>query len=296
MDLATLLPLAIKASILLMVLGLGLNASWQDAVYLVRRPGLLLRSLLSMYVFMPLVAAGLVVAFDLPTAVRVALLALAVSPVPPILPKKELKAEGHASYAISLLVTIAVLSIVAVPVAVSWFTAAFDRTGGVSPLAVTKVVLSSVLVPLALGIAIRQWATAIARRIARPVATLGTVLLFASAVPLAVASWPGIHALLGNGTVLIVAAMVVIGLAIGHLLGGPDLAERTVLALSTASRHPAIALAIAVGVGVESKSGLAAILLYLIVSTLVCVPYVMWRKSQALAKGTPVAPARSVLK
>jgi len=296
MDAHTILLLAIKASILLMVLGLGLNASWQDALYLFRRPWLLVRSLLSMYVIMPLVAAGLVVVFDLPTAVKVALVALAVSPVPPILPKKELKAEGHASYAIGLLVAIAVLSIVIVPIAVSWFTAAFDRTGGVAPLAVAKVVLSSVLVPLAIGIAVRQWATAIAKKVARPVATLGTVLLIVSALPLMYAAWPAISALVGNGTVLIIAAMVAIGLAIGHVLGGPDLTERTVLALSTASRHPAVALAIAVAVGVESKAALAAILLYLIVSTLVCVPYVMLRKRQSIAAHSPIAPARSVLK
>jgi bile acid:Na+ symporter, BASS family len=296
MDGASVLLLLIKASILLMVFGLGLNASWQDALYLFRRPGLLIRSLMSMYVFMPLVAAALVVLFELPTAVKVALVALAVSPVPPILPQKELKAEGHASYAIGLLVAIAVLAIVIVPIAVSWFAAAFDRTGAVSPMSVAKVVLSSVLVPLAMGIAVRQWATSIAKRIARPVATLGTVLLFTSALPLAYASWPEISALLGNGTVLIIAVMVATGLVIGHLLGGPDLTERTVLALSTASRHPAMALAIAVAVGVESRSGLAAILLYLIVATLVCIPYVMWRKRQATAVEPSIAPARSVLK
>lgn len=296
MDGATLLLLLIKASILLMVFGLGLNAGWQDALYLFRRPGLLIRSLVSMYVIMPLVAAGLVVAFDMPAAVKVALVALAISPVPPILPKKELKAQGHASYAIGLLVAIAIVSIVTVPLVVSWFTAAFDRTGGVAPLTVAKVVLTSILAPLAVGIAVRQWATPLAQKIARPVTLLGTVLLFASALPLAYAAWPEISALFGNGTVMIIAAMVVIGLAVGHLLGGPDLAERTVLALSTASRHPAMALAIAVAVGVESKSGLAAILLYLIVSTLVCIPYVMWRKRQAAAAEPPFAPARSVLK
>jgi len=168
MDLATLLPLVIKGSILLMVLGIGLNASWQDAVFLVRRPALLIRSLLSMYVIMPLVAAGLVIALDLPAAVQIALVALMVSPIPPILPKKELKAEGHASYAISLLVTIAVLSIISVPITVSWLAVAFDRTGGVSSLAIAKVVLSSVLVPLAIGIAIRQWATGIAKDLRDP--------------------------------------------------------------------------------------------------------------------------------
>ncbi len=286
MDLASLLPLVIKASILFMVLGLGLNASWRDAWYLLREPLLLVRSLLSMYVIMPLVATALVVAFDLPVAVKIALVALALSPVPPVLPKKQLKAGGHASYAISLLVVMAALSIVIVPIAVSWFTAAFDRTGQIAPLAVAKVVLASVLAPLAVGLAVRQWAPAFAKKIARPVATLGTVMLILSALPLAYAAWPDIRALFGNGTVLIIATMAAIGLVIGHVLGGPHFDDRTVLALSTTSRHPAVALAVAVAVGAESKPGLAAILLYLIVAMLVSIPYVVWRKRQSMTNHT----------
>jgi BASS family bile acid:Na+ symporter len=48
-----------------------------------------------------------------------------------------------------------------------------------------------------------------------------------------------------TSTALIIAAVAAIGLAIGHWLGGPNPDDRTVLALSTASRHPAIALAAA---------------------------------------------------
>jgi BASS family bile acid:Na+ symporter len=291
MDLASLLPLVIKASILFMVLGLGLNASWHDTLYLLRQPRLLARSLLSMYVIMPLVAAGLVVAFDLPLAVKIALVALAVSPVPPVLPKKQLKAGGHAPYAISLLVVMAALSIVIVPVAVSWFTAAFDRTGEIAPLAVAKVVLASVLAPLAVGLALRPWVPTFATRVAGPVALLGTMMLALSALPLAYAAWPDIRALFGNGTVLIIAAMAAIGLAIGHGLGGPQADDRTVLALSTTSRHPAVALAVAVAVGAQSKPGLAAVLLYMIVAILVSVPYVIWRKRQAATIHTSVASA-----
>src|SRR5688500_14428366 len=103
MELATLISIAIRASIGLIVFGLALNASPQDALYLFRRPGQLVRSLLAMNVMMPLFAAALAAAFDLNPAVKIALIALAVSPVPPVLPKKQLKAGGRASYAVGLL-------------------------------------------------------------------------------------------------------------------------------------------------------------------------------------------------
>lgn len=278
MDPATLLMIAIKASILLTVLALGLEASWRDAVFLFRRPILLGKSLLSMNVLMPVLAAGLAARFDLPVPVKVALVALAISPVPPILPKKQLKAGGHESYAIGLLVAIAVLSIVIVPFMVSWFAAAFGRVAEISPLVVAKAIAASVLAPLAIGIVIREWRPAWAARIARPVGLVGTVLLFASALPLLWTAWPAIHALFGNGNVLLIAAMAASGLAIGHLLGGPDPDDRTVLALSTASRHPAVALAIGVAAGEESQKAMAAVLLYMLVAIIVSIPYVAWRK------------------
>jgi len=281
MDAAGYLLLAVKASILLTVLALGLNASWQDALYLFRHPSLLIRSVLSMNVIMPLVAAGLVVAFALPMTVKVALVALAISPVPPILPKKQLKAGGREPYAIGLLVAIALLAIITVPIAVSWFASAFDRTAEIAPRAVAKLVLISVLAPLAIGIAVRQWAPVFAERIVGGVAMLGNVLLIVGALPLLYFSWPAIQALFGNGTVLIVAAMAAIGLAVGHLLGGPDPRNRAVLALSTASRHPAVALAVTVAAGEESRSEIGAILLYLLVSIVLSVPYVAWRSRKA---------------
>ena len=282
-----LLMIAIKASILLTVLALGLRANWRDASYLFGHPGLLLRSLVAMNVLMPLVAAGLVVAFNLPSAVKVALIALAISPVPPILPKKQLKAGGDESYAIGLLVAIAVLSVIIVPASVSWFASIFDRSAEISPLAVGKAVLASVLAPLALGIVVHEWRPALAERFAKPVGRVGTWMLIASALPLLYAAWPAIASLIGNGAAVLLAVMAMSGLAIGHMLGGPNADDRTVLALSTASRHPAVALAIGVAAGEESKRALAAVLLYVLVAVIVSVPYVMWRKR--LARRPPVA-------
>ena len=291
MNAVTLLNLAITTSIVLVVVGLGLHARWRDALYLFRHPLLLSRSVLSMNVIMPLVAAGLVVAFDLPLPVKIALVALAISPVPPLLPNKESKAGGKMSYAIGLLVAIALLAIVTVPIAVSWFASAFDRSGEVAPGHVAKVVLTTVLAPLAVGIALREVFPAMAAKLARPLAILGIALLAVSAVPLVYTAWPAVQALISSGTVLILAAMAVIGLGVGHALGGPDPDTRTVLALSTTSRHPAVALAVAVGAGVDKMPALAAVLLYVVVALLVSVPYVAWRRQRATAVDPALPPA-----
>ncbi len=278
MSLATLIPLVLKASIVLNVIGLGLNASAQDATYLFRRPNQLLRSLLAMHVVMLLCATVLAVNFDLHPAVKIALVALAVSPIPPLLPKKTLKAGGEASYAIGLVVAAAVLAIVIVPVAVELLGRAFGKPTHMSPGAVALIVLSTVLVPLAVGIAVRSLAASFAERIARSVSLGATVLLIASALPILFTAWPALVSLTGNGTIVALAGFVLVGLAVGHLLGGPDPEDRAVLALSTACRHPGIALAIAHASFPGQKLVLAAVLLYLLVSAIVSIPYLAWRR------------------
>ena len=69
-----------------------------------------LRSLASMLLVMPVLAVLMALSFDLTTAVEAALLAAALSPVPPILPNKQIKAGGESSYVVALLTTTALVS------------------------------------------------------------------------------------------------------------------------------------------------------------------------------------------
>ena len=67
-----------------------------------------------MLVVMPALAVAFAMAFDLHDGGdRVG--ASALSPVPPILPGKQIKAGGHASYVIGLLLSSALVAIVYVP-------------------------------------------------------------------------------------------------------------------------------------------------------------------------------------
>jgi BASS family bile acid:Na+ symporter len=84
-------------------------------------------------------------------------------------------------------------------------------------------------------------------------------------------------ALVGNGTLVAIAAFVVLGLAIGHVLGGPNPHDRSVLALATASRHPAIALTIA-QTNFPNQPVVPAILIYLILGVVLGIPYIKWRQ------------------
>jgi BASS family bile acid:Na+ symporter len=294
MDLHDLILLALHASIALILFAPALSASPEDVTYLVRRPGQLVRSLFAMNVVMPLFAAAVAAASAFDRAIEIALVALAVSPVPPFLPTRELRAGGRASYAIGLLVAAALFAVVFVPLAVELLGWAFGTQHHRVPAStVVRPVVIGVLAPLGAGLLTRYAAPALAGRIAKPVGLVGMILLVVAVLPVFATDWPTILALIGDGTLAALAAFVVVGLAAGHWLGGPDSDDRTVLALSTACRHPGIAIASAAATFPEKKGVLlAVVLLYLPVNIIVSMPYVAWSRRRHAAIEVPTATPR----
>jgi len=286
MTLASLIPLLAKVSIILFVFAIGLKASFSELTYLFRRPRLLARALASMYVLMPLFALGVAATFDLHPAVKIALVALSVSPIPPILPKKALKAGGQENYTIGLVVGTALLSVIIVPISMK----AFEAITGVQlimrPVAVAMLVMTSVLAPMVVGVVVRALFPA-AEKAARPISVLASVLLLLAVLPILSVSFKAILSLVGDGTMFALGAFAICGLMVGHLLG-PDRDDREVLALSTATRHPAVAIAIANTNFPGQKLVAPAVLLYLLISAFVSAPYLLWNKR---SKATSTAHA-----
>jgi BASS family bile acid:Na+ symporter len=276
---ATVVKLVLEVSIFLTELTLGLRSRPEDVLYLFRHPGQLLRALFAMEFVMPLVAVLLAARFDLHPAVKVALVALAVSPVPPLLPKRQMRAGGTASYVVGLLFAAALVAVALAPPMIGAIGRAFGRPVDVPTALVGRLVAFTVLVPLAIGVLFRsRWPNA-AERLVRPIARAAGLLLILAAVPLLVASLPSVLELVGNGTIVAIVAFAVAGLAIGHLFGGPETETRGTLALATAARHPGVAIALGAAVfPAGQKLVMAAVLLDLILTALVSLPYSAWVK------------------
>jgi BASS family bile acid:Na+ symporter len=287
MTLAQLILYAVNVSIFAIVLALGLTATIKDATHLLRNPGLLFRSILSMNVIMAVFAVVAALVFDLDRAVKIAIVALAVSPVPPVLPTKQRKAGGSQSYAIGLLVAASVVAIVLAPLTLEILGLIFGTEAHIPAGKVASIVLISVIVPLAIGLAIHQMAPAWAERIAKPLSLIATILLVLAVVPVLFKSWPAVWAMVGNGVLIVLVLFTLIGVAVGHALGGPDPDDRTVLALATATRHPGVAIAIASLNFPEETAVQAVVLYHLVIGAIVSLPYVNWRKRTHAAKVEP---------
>jgi BASS family bile acid:Na+ symporter len=276
MDLKHLVMLGLQISVVLTVFGYGLKTTVGDLLYVVKRPWLLARSLVCVFVIMPVIAFALARLFEIRHVVEVSLVALAISPVPPLLPMKELKAGGQASYGLGLMALLALLAIPAAPLAVELLERFSGQSLEMSAAAIARVAMVSVLAPLAAGMVVRAVAPAIAERLAG-VGLVAKVVLLMAAVTLVAMVRQSVWDATGEGGILAIVVFVAAGLAVGHLFGGPERAESVVLGLSTACRHPAIAFAVASTNFSEQRFG-GAIILYLLVSALVGVPYVNWNR------------------
>lgn len=283
MTLQQVIALALQASIVMTVFAFGLQATLADVLYVVRRPSLLGRSLVAMFVVMPIVAVALVSGFVLRPAVEAALLALAVSPIPPLLPSKERKKGGNVAYGLGLMVIVGALSIVFVPLAVELLGRYFLRPFAMPYWTVARIIGISTILPLAAGLVGRALLPAVAERVVAPVALVAKVLLVLALLPVLLKVAPAAWGLIGNGSIGAMIAFAVAGLAAGHVLGGPDPEHSVVLALSTATRHPAIALAVAQANFPDEPYLGASIILYFAVSILVGIPYLTWRQRHGLA-------------
>ena len=280
MNMTAIILLVLKASIILSVFAIGLKATFADATSLFRHPGHLFRALLSMNVLMPLTALAIGAPFNLHPAVKIALVVISVSPIPPVLPNKALKAGGKDDYTIGLLVATPVVSIILIPITIAIFEKITDVSLALPARSVAVLVFTTILAPLLIGIAVQKIAHTIADRAAKPIAVLASVLLILSALPVLIGLARTVFSLIGDGTILTLVSFALVGFIVGHLLGGPEPDNRPVLALATASRHPAVALAIAHANFPEQKLAVPAVFLYVILSGILSALYLLWVKRQ----------------
>jgi BASS family bile acid:Na+ symporter len=267
----------IKASVALTVFVLGLQVRRDDLLSLFRQPAKLLRAVLAMDVIMPVVAVLLGLALDPHPAVKVALVALSLSPVPPALPRRMLEAGGRSHQAFGLLAAAWVVAAIQAPVALGIIGRIFGRDVHPSPWQVLQIFLITALLPLGCGMLVGRLLPKLALGIAKPISIAATGALLLAFVVIVIIAWPAIVSITGSGALVAFVAFVVVGLATGHLLGGPEPAGRTALALSTSTRHPGVAFAVASANFPELKLVLGAVVVYMIVGMVVSIPYAKWR-------------------
>lgn len=264
----------LKLFVTIIIFGIGLDSTPRDAIRLFRHPGLLLRSLLAMYVLVPLAAVLLVWLLPLPAGVEAGLLVLAVSAGAPLLPRK-LLGIGDGAYIFSLVVVSSVLAVVFVPLWLEILIPLFPRLPHLAPHQAALVLGESFFLPLLAGMVIRWLLPKFAAWTGGRLVGLAGLALTVTALALLAVNWhvalevrwPGVAAL---------AVLILISLIVGHLVGGSNEEDRTALAVACATRH--IGVAVVVATAMPGVRAAVVISVYIAISVAVTLPYMRWRR------------------
>ncbi|HEX4184129.1 MAG TPA: hypothetical protein VHY34_12810 [Caulobacteraceae bacterium] len=278
--LKTILQLAASGSVGALVLAVGLDATLDNVLYVLRRPALLARAFLAISVIVPAIAVIVVYLLPLTLVVKVGVILMALAPVPPLVPRKNVKQGGRKEYVYGLYVAFAVLAIVIVPATVSMLNRLYGSSAQVPMAAMERTVSVVVLLPLVIGLVVRAFWPKFAAAAKPWVSRLSMLLLLILIVPIVVVAFPAIARLIGNGTVLAILLIVLAGIVGGHLLGGPDPRDRATLAATAATRHPGIAMLIA-NASFQDMGVAAVVLLFLLEALVIVALYQAWLRRSA---------------
>ncbi|WP_300528285.1 bile acid:sodium symporter family protein [uncultured Nocardioides sp.] len=180
---SVLISVGLPIALAIIMFGLGLSLEVGDFRRVARTPRAVVVALGLQVLVLPVIAFGLVVAFDLDPLLAVGVMLLAASPGGTTANLFSHLFRGDVALNITLTAINSVLAAVTIPLVTNLAIGYFDTDGDLG-LQWSKVVqvIAIVLVPVAVGMLVRRWSRELAARADKPVRVFSIVVLVAVAV------------------------------------------------------------------------------------------------------------------
>jgi predicted Na+-dependent transporter len=273
------MQILIPATLFTLMFALGLGLRWEAVALLRSRPALILRVLIGTSLLVPLAALMLLrsplnAALTVPVKLAIAL--MAICPSAPLTLRKAGRQGGDRELAALLQLLAAALAIISIPLLADLFRAVFQLSAWqIQPLEVARQVTLMQGLPLLLGLLVRRGLPQLADRLERPLDQIanGLLLLLAVVILFVYRQRLGVF-LVGNlAGLACIALLVLVALAIGWLVAGSDLRERSTVAMVTSTRNPGLALLFAATHAPGVVGLKLAILVYVLLTLLLSLPF-----------------------
>ena len=222
--------------------GIGLGLTLSQIIAPLRNVKPIVLAVIMNFIIVPLLAVvtARLLRLDEPFALGLLLLGLAAGA--PFLPKVVGIANGDVASAVGLMVLLMVGTTVFLPVALPLLIKGVQ----VNPWKIARFLTLLMLIPLIVGLIVRARAASIGAR-AQPVFEgLSTGILLLVLVLVMATHFQGVLRIFGTGAIFAALLFAILAAAAGWLIGGADLAQRTVLGLGTGLRNIPAALVVSV--------------------------------------------------
>jgi BASS family bile acid:Na+ symporter len=262
MTLDQLINILVTITLIEMMVTVGLQVTLTELLGVARSWRLVTRAALANYVLVPAFTVGLLLLFQPHPMVAAGFLILAVCPGAPFGPPITALARGNVPVAVGLMVLLAGSSALLAPLLLPYL---LLLVSGGEPLNVeaTRIagtLLVSQLLPLGVGLSLRQWRPRLAEWLKKPANQVGKVLGLLTVVFILVGHYDLLAEIRPRGLAGMLALLIASWVA-GLLLGGPGSENRKAMTLTTSLRNVGVGLVIVTG-SFPGSPALTATLVY----------------------------------
>ena len=209
---------------------------------------LLIRALFANFIIIPLMTLLIILIFHVPPMIGIGMMILGVSPAAPYVLPFTILARGALDISIYLMIILAGISAIIVPLLLHLllpFITPGDLLLTIDPLKMIGTLFLIQLLPLCLGLALKQWRPKLASAMLVPSARISKVLNFLMIAAIAIFQFRILRGM-SQYELFIMILLVFIGIITGLLLGWPTRQERVSLSILTAMRNMSLGMGIAV--------------------------------------------------
>jgi bile acid:Na+ symporter, BASS family len=248
MTIDQLINLLVTITLIELMVAVGLAAPLDEVFGVARNWRLVAQAAVANYVCVPAATVGLLLLFHAQPMIAAGFLIAAACPGAPFGPPFTALAKGNMAASVGLMVVLAGSSAMVAPLLLFWLLPVVCGSDSldIQPGKMVFTLLATQLVPLCVGLAVRQWHPALAARLLKPANRLSMVLNLAVIGSIVVVHFQTLMAIPARGFVGMLA-LVLAALAAGWLLGMPGGGNRRTMAITTAVRNVGVGLVIASG-------------------------------------------------
>lgn len=245
MSIDNLINILVTLTLIEMMVTIGLSVRFTEVIGVARNWRLVAQAVLANYVLVPAAAVGLLLLFHSHPLVAAGFLVAAVCPGAPYGPPFTAMAKGNVPVAVGLMVILAGSSALVAPLLLHLL---LPILSGDEPLKIDVIkmvgtLLLTQLLPLGIGLIVRQRRPALADKLIKPANRLSTVLNLVVFGVILVVQFHLLEHIKAVGFAGMLA-LVMATLVVGWLLGGPGSDNRKAMALTTGVRNVGVSLVI----------------------------------------------------
>ena len=243
-----LINVLVTITLIELMVTIGLGVTFAQVIGVAGNRRLVAQAALANYVCVPAAAVGLLLLFRAQPLVAAGILIAAVCPGAPYGPPLTAIAKGNVAVSVGLMVILAGSSALVAPLLLYWLLPFLSHSDSlnVNSARMVLTLLVTQLLPLFVGLTVRQWAPNLAPRLLKPANLLGMVLSLSVIGLILVVHFQTLMAIRPTGFAGMLA-LVLAALAAGWLLGTPGSGNRKAMAITTSVRNVGVSLVIATG-------------------------------------------------